>query len=158
MSLAVAEPKDSTPDALFAPRGNATEIETGDLLQPKFDANGLIPAIVSHTDTGAVLMFAWMNTDALARTLETSVAHFWSRSRGKLWMKGEESGNVLDVTAALTDCDQDVILLHARVRGDGVACHTGAVSCFYRKVELPDPANAGTAPTTPLRLKASGAW
>ena len=128
-------------DPAFERRGTTQEIEHGSLFQPKFDADGLIPAIVSDAATGTVLMFAWMDAQALARTIETRVGHFWSRSRGKLWKKGEESGNLLDVAELLTDCDQDVVLLRVHVRGDGVACHTGARSCFYRAVEL------GHAPT-----------
>ncbi len=104
--------------------------------QPKFDADGLIPAIVTDAASGGVLMFAWMNAEALALTMETRVGHFWSRSRGRLWKKGEDSGNVLDVAEILTDCDQDVVWLKVRVQGDGVACHTGARSCFYRALPL----------------------
>ena len=80
---------------LFAARGTPGEVETGLVFQPKFDADGLIPAIVTDAASGEVLMFAWMNAEALALTLETRVGHFWSRSRGKLWKKGEESGNLL---------------------------------------------------------------
>jgi phosphoribosyl-AMP cyclohydrolase len=116
----------------FAPRGTPHSIETGDVFQPKFDANGLIPAIVTDGGTGAVLMFAFMDATALSRTLETGSAHFWSRSRKKLWRKGEDSGNTLRVAEIRTDCDQDVLWLTATVAGDGVACHTGATSCFYR--------------------------
>ena len=123
----------------FAARGSATEVEQGLAFQPKFDVDGLIPAIVTDADTGVVLMFAWMNAEALALTLETRVAHFWSRSRAKLWKKGEESGNLLEVRGMRTDCDQDVVWVQARVAGDGVACHTGAASCFYRTLPLGGP-------------------
>ncbi len=119
----------------FAARGTAAEIEHGDVFMPKFDADGLIPAIVTDNASGAVLMFAWMNAEALQLTHTTRIAHFWTRSRGKLWKKGEESGNLLDVVTLQTDCDQDVVLVSATVRGAGVACHTGAVSCFYRQVD-----------------------
>jgi phosphoribosyl-AMP cyclohydrolase len=105
-------------------------------LQPKFDADGLIPAIVTDSGTGEVLMFAWMNEEALALTIETSVGHFWSRSRGALWKKGAESGNVLNVVEMRVDCDQDVVWLRVHVEGDGLACHTGRRSCFYRSVDL----------------------
>ncbi|MEM7774524.1 MAG: phosphoribosyl-AMP cyclohydrolase [Pseudomonadota bacterium] len=115
------------------------EIEGGSTFAPRFDANGLIAAIVTDQVRGDVLMFAWMNEEALTRTLETQVAHFWSRSRGKLWRKGEESGNTLSVVEIATDCDQDVVLLTVRVEGDGVACHTGVRSCFYRQLDLPNP-------------------
>lgn len=125
-----------TSEALFPPRGDSHAIEQGSEFQPKFDADGLIPAIVTDAASGEVLMFAWMNTEALALTLATRKAHFWTRSRKKLWLKGEESGNVLAVEEMRTDCDQDVIWLRVSVRGDGVACHTGARSCFYRTVDL----------------------
>jgi phosphoribosyl-AMP cyclohydrolase len=90
-------------------------------------------------------MFAWMDAIALALTIESSVGHFWSRSRGALWKKGEESGNVLNVVEMRVDCDQDVVWLRVRVGGDGVACHTGNRSCFYRSVPL------GSAPPASLR-------
>lgn len=118
----------------FAPRGTANDVETDNVFRPKFDGDGLIPAIVTDRVSGEVLMFAHMNGDALRATLATGIAHFWSRSRGKLWRKGEESGNVLTVAEVRTDCDQDVIWLIADVGGAGVACHTGARSCFYRRV------------------------
>jgi phosphoribosyl-AMP cyclohydrolase len=111
-------------------------VETSLRFEPKFDADGLIPAIVTDAASGEVLMFAWMNADALAATLETRVAHFWSRSRGKLWKKGEDSGNTLAVTEARVDCDQDILWLKVTVAGAGVACHTGARSCFYRALSL----------------------
>jgi phosphoribosyl-AMP cyclohydrolase len=125
----------------FAARTTTADIETGDIFQPKFDSDGLIPAIVTDAASGAVLMFAFMNATALRLTLETGVAHFWSRSRNKLWKKGEESGNFLNVAEMRTDCDQDVVWLTATVAGDGVACHTGAASCFYRVISgTPDAA------------------
>jgi phosphoribosyl-AMP cyclohydrolase len=125
---------DTPPAMLFAARGSATEIETGTVFQPKFDEHGLIAAIVTDAASGAVLMFAWMNATALRLTLDTRTAHFWSRSRRKLWLKGEESGNVLDIVDIRTDCDQDALLVRATLRGAGVACHTGAKSCFYRSL------------------------
>ena len=130
----------------FAERGSTEEVEQGLLFQPKFGADGLIPAIVTGTRSGEVLMFAWMNAEALALTLGSGVAHFWSRSRKSLWKKGEESGNTLRVTEARTDCDQDVIWLQAEVEGAGAACHTGASTCFYRAVPI------GAPPTSDLRL------
>jgi phosphoribosyl-AMP cyclohydrolase len=120
----------------FGPRGQKDAVEEGLTFQPKFDADGLIPAIVTESDTGEVLMFAWMNEEALARTLETGLGHFWSRSRRALWKKGEESGNLLKVVEMRTDCDQDVVWMRARVEGDGLACHTGRSSCFYRSIPL----------------------
>jgi phosphoribosyl-AMP cyclohydrolase len=127
----------------FSPRGTKDAIETGSELQPKFDADGLIPAIVTDDGTGEVLMFAWMNADALALTIETKLAHFWSRSRASLWKKGQESGNLLAVHELRMDCDQDVVWLRVAVAGNGVACHTGERSCFYRSVTL--GGNAGDA-------------
>jgi phosphoribosyl-AMP cyclohydrolase len=124
------------PASPFAPRGSSGEIEQGLLFQPKFDGEGLIPAIVSDAATGAVLMFAFMNAEALRLTIETRRAHFYSRSRAKLWQKGEESGNPLEVIEMRTDCDQDVVALRVEVLGAGAACHTGARSCFYRSVPL----------------------
>ena len=125
----------------FAQRGTKQDIESSTTFQPQFDAAGLIPAIVTDATTGNVLMFAWMNALALDRTLTSGLAHFWSRSRSKLWCKGEESGNTLQVREIRTDCDQDVLWLRAELNGDKVACHTGAVSCFYRTLKA-DPATA----------------
>ena len=107
--------------------------ETGDTLMPKFDAQGLLAAIVQDSLSGEVLMFAFMDAEALEQTRETKLAHFHSRSRGRLWQKGETSGNVLHVEEVLVDCDQDALLL--KVRPAGPACHTGERSCFYRKLE-----------------------
>ena len=120
----------------FAPRGATREIEAGLTFMPKFDASGLVPAVVTDADTGSVLMLAWMNADALQRTIQTSEAYFFSRSRDRLWRKGEESGNTMSVVEVRTDCDQDAIWLRVRLRGDGAACHTGQQSCFYRRVAL----------------------
>ncbi len=97
---------------------------------PKFDSNGLLSAVVQDSSTGKVLMVAFMDAEALAATRETGEAHFHSRSRGKLWKKGETSGNVLTVEDILVDCDQDALVL--KVVPAGPACHTGARSCFYR--------------------------
>jgi phosphoribosyl-AMP cyclohydrolase len=109
-------------------------IEEGRAFLPRFDGDGLIPAIVSDAQSGNVLMFAFMNRDALALTLQTGYAHFWTRSRQRIWRKGEESGNGLRVVEIRTDCDQDVVWLRATVEGNGVACHTGRESCFYRRI------------------------
>jgi phosphoribosyl-AMP cyclohydrolase len=130
----------SLPPPGFEPRGSTAEVEQGLAFQPKFDADGLIGAIVSDANSGEVLMFAWMNAEALALTLRSGLAHFWSRSRRRLWKKGEDSGNLLRVSEVRTDCDQDVLWLRVAVEGPGVACHTGARSCFYRKLRLPPPA------------------
>ncbi len=116
----------------FTARDDAADIEEGAEFAPKFDADGLIPAIVTDAESGDVLMFAWMNAEALAATLGDGVATFYSRSRGKLWRKGETSGETLKVLEARTDCDQDVIWLKVAPQGRGAACHTGRRSCFYR--------------------------
>ncbi|WP_375428123.1 phosphoribosyl-AMP cyclohydrolase [uncultured Sphingomonas sp.] len=107
--------------------------ETGLDLDPKYDAAGLITAVATDAATGELLMVAHMNADALAATRATGEAHFWSRSRGRLWRKGETSGNVLRVREIRVDCDQDALWL--LVDPTGPACHTGARSCFYRRVE-----------------------
>jgi phosphoribosyl-AMP cyclohydrolase len=111
------------------------ELENGTGFTPRFDANGLMAAIVTEASSGDVLMLAFMNEEALRRTLKTGEAHFWSRSRGKLWRKGETSGNLLRVIEVRTDCDQDCVLLRVEIAGDEAACHTGRKSCFYRRVE-----------------------
>jgi phosphoribosyl-AMP cyclohydrolase len=121
----------------FPARGSDREIETGSVFTPKFDEHGLIACIVTDAGDGALLMFAHMNEEALARTLETGEAWFWSRSRGQLWRKGETSGNTLAVAEIRVDCDQDAIQLKVKVGGKGLACHTGARSCFYRSVVKP---------------------
>ena len=100
------------------------------MIELKFDERGLIPAVVQDKDTGEVLMVAWMNAEALEKTRSTGQAHFWSRSRMKLWRKGETSGNVLSVHEIRADCDADTLLL--KVKPAGPACHTGERSCFYR--------------------------
>ncbi|HMO26989.1 MAG TPA: phosphoribosyl-AMP cyclohydrolase [Tepidisphaeraceae bacterium] len=97
----------------------------------KFDDQGLIPAIAQDHVSGKVLMVAWMNRESLARTLETRKVHYWSRSRKKLWFKGEESGNVQLLKGLRTDCDKDVLLLQIEQIG-GAACHEGYESCFFR--------------------------
>lgn len=113
-------------------------LEQGQALTPRFDGNGLIAAIATDAVSGDVLMFAWMNADALSRSIETGLAHFWSRSRRTLWKKGEESGNELEIEEMRVDCDQDAIWMKVRVKGRGAACHTGTRSCFYRRVALGD--------------------
>lgn len=136
--------------AKFAPRGTPEEIERGHSFQPKFDGEGLIPAIVSDAASGDVVMFAWMNADALALTIETGIAHFWTRSRRRIWKKGEESGNTLQVVELRVDCDQDALWLKVRIGGHGAACHTGQRSCFYRSVPI------GAPPDGTLALQHTG--
>jgi phosphoribosyl-AMP cyclohydrolase len=108
----------------------ASDPEQGTQFAPKFDGNGLLTAVAVSAETGEVLMVAFMDREALDRTLETGLAHFHSRSRGRLWMKGETSGHVLRIESVLVDCDQDCLVL--KVLPEGPACHTGARSCFYR--------------------------
>jgi phosphoribosyl-AMP cyclohydrolase len=111
----------------------SAERENGSTFAPKFDADGLLTAVVVDDRTGEVLVVAHMNDDALSQTLETGHVTFWSRSRQRLWMKGESSGNVLTVRDVLVDCDQDALVIRAQPAGP--TCHTGATSCFYRRVE-----------------------
>lgn len=103
-----------------------------DMFSPKFDSAGLLTAVVTHAGSGALLMVAHMNADAIERTRQTGRAHFWSRSRQSLWLKGETSGNFLEVQEMLVDCDQDCLWLKAVPAGP--ACHTGADSCFFRRL------------------------
>ena len=109
------------------------EIETGTTFQPKFDPDGLIPAIAQDADTGQILMLAYMNKQALQETIKTQKGVYYSRSRKKLWHKGEESGAVQQVREILTDCDQDCIILKVKVSHG--QCHVGYQSCFYRKIK-----------------------
>ncbi|MDP3514163.1 MAG: phosphoribosyl-AMP cyclohydrolase [Sulfuritalea sp.] len=99
-----------------------------------WDAQGLVPAIAQDAATGEVLMFAWMNRQALALTAETGHAVYWSRSRGRLWHKGEESGHTQQVLELRVDCDKDVVLMKIEQSG-GIACHTGRRSCFFNRLE-----------------------
>jgi len=110
-------------------------LEHGQVLAPQFDAAGLIPAIATHAETGEVLMLAYMNAEALERTLATGEVYYFSRSRNELWHKGATSGQIQLVEEILIDCDQDAILLKVTPEGDGGACHTGARTCFYRAIE-----------------------
>lgn len=112
---------------------DAAEREKGTSFTPKFNSSGLLTAVVTDKSDGAVLMVAFMNAEALAKTRETGFAHFYSRSRAGLWMKGETSGHVLAVEEILVDCDQDALVL--RVTPAGPACHTGERTCFYRKLD-----------------------
>lgn len=114
---------------------SSPQVEETTEFTPRFDASGLLPAIVTDATSGDVVMFAWVNAEALDRTLATGVAHYWSRSRQALWKKGETSGNVQSIKEIRVDCDQDVLWFTVETHGDGVNCHTGARSCFYRRVE-----------------------
>ena len=120
---------------VFPARTSSAEIELGSTLQPKFSPDGLIPCITQDVQSGEVLMFAFMNAESLAHTLSTGKATYWSRSRQKLWVKGEESGNVQLVRELRTDCDQDVLLIKVEQAGPvNASCHNGYKSCFYRKL------------------------
>jgi len=130
----------------FAPGADEETVETGIAFSPRFDAGGLIVAVAADADSGEILMVAHMNREALARTIATGNAWFWSRSRRTLWRKGEDSGNTLAVAEMRVDCDQDAILIKVRVAGAGVACHRGYRSCFYRSVPV------GAAPMPDLAL------
>jgi phosphoribosyl-AMP cyclohydrolase len=122
--------KDSVISALEST--DQTLREQGSVFMPRFDSNGLVTAVAVDYTSGRLLMLAHMNADAIARTRETGNAHFYSRSRGRLWMKGETSGHVLRVIEMRVDCDQDAIELV--VDAAGPACHTLAQSCFYRRI------------------------
>jgi phosphoribosyl-AMP cyclohydrolase len=111
------------------------EIEEGTAFTPKFAEDGLMPVITISAKTGKVLMLAYMNREALDKTLETHEAHYWSRSRNELWHKGATSGHIQKVISIKTDCDQDTLLLTVEMT-DETSCHTGRESCFYREVDL----------------------
>ncbi|RLQ87989.1 phosphoribosyl-AMP cyclohydrolase [Notoacmeibacter ruber] len=121
-----------------APPREKTELEEGALFSPRFDANGLVTAVVTDAEDNTLLMVAHMNAEALSKTLSTGIAHYWSRSRQSLWKKGETSGNRQHVIEMRTDCDQDVVHLKVRVEGHAATCHTGRRSCFYRIVLTDD--------------------
>ena len=128
MTLTFADPKALDHDA----------IEEGATFAPRFDAHGLITVVTTEAGTNTVLMVAHMNAETLSLTLETGIAHYWSRSRKSVWKKGETSGEVQEVVELRTDCDQDCIVMVVRQTGRGAACHTGRKSCFYRKVIVAD--------------------
>ena len=116
------------------------ELEEGTAFAPRFDAAGLVTVVTVEAGSNDVLMLAHMNAEALSLTLETGIAHYWSRSRGKIWKKGETSGELQQVVELRTDCDQDAIVLVVNQTGRGAACHTGRQSCFYRRAVLADGA------------------
>ncbi|NHK28568.1 phosphoribosyl-AMP cyclohydrolase [Parvularcula flava] len=111
-------------------------IEETSAFTPRFNEAGLIPAIAQDAMTGDILMMAWMNSEAIEKTLETQEVHYWSRSRGELWHKGATSGHIQTLVSMHVDCDQDVVLV--KVTQTGAACHTGRDTCFYRKVTKDD--------------------
>jgi len=116
------------------PSKDKVMLEEGGVLSPRFDDNGLVTAVVTDARDGMLLMVAHMNSEALALTIETGIAHYWSRSRAALWKKGETSGNLQQVVEIRTDCDQDALWLRVNVSGHDATCHTGRRSCFYRKI------------------------
>ena len=120
---------------MFKKRDNIREVEEGKYLSPKFDENGLIPVITTDFQTGDILMLGYMNDEALKKTIESKEAHYWSRSRNKVWHKGEISGFVQKVIEIKIDDDQDAIWLSVDI-GKGASCHVGYRSCFYRSIPL----------------------
>ena len=119
---------------MSAASAEARAREEGVAFAPRFDAQGLIVCVTVEAASKEVLMVAYMNELALAKTIETGEAHYWSLSRKSLWRKGETSGQVQRVVSLSVDCDQDALLLEVEPGGDGKACHTGRKSCFYRKL------------------------
>jgi phosphoribosyl-AMP cyclohydrolase len=141
MPFEFADPQSLSHDAL----------EEGDVFAPRFDEKGLITAVAVEASSGAVLMLAHMNAEALRLTLETREVHYFSRSRGHLWKKGETSGEVQKLVGMRVDCDQDALLVMVEQTGRGAACHSGRKTCFYRMVTTEDGA-ARLAPTGEPRL------
>jgi phosphoribosyl-AMP cyclohydrolase len=120
---------------MFKKRDNIREVEEGKYLSPKFDKNGLIPVITTDFQTGDILMHGYMNDEALKKTIETKEVHYWSRSRKKIWHKGQVSGFVQIVKEIRIDDDQDSVWLSVDI-GSGASCHVGYRSCFYRSIPL----------------------
>ena len=141
MSIAFADPKTLDHAAL----------EEGTAFAPRFDSQGLITVVTVEDGSQDVLMVAHMNAETLSLTLQTGIAHYWSRSRQSIWKKGETSGELQEVVELRTDCDQDCIVMTVRQTGRGAACHTGRKSCFYRRVTL-DEGVAGLEDTGLPRL------
>ena len=133
MATDKAKPTGAT---LFDARTSVEQVEEGTALAPKFDDEGLIPCVTTDADTGEVLMLGFMNAEALERTIATSEAHYWSRSRQCLWHKGASSGLVQKIVEMRIDDDQDAVWLRVQVAGSGASCHVGYRSCFYRSVSL----------------------
>lgn len=131
----------------FARRISVEQVEESRDLAPKFDAEGLLPVVTTDAGTGEVLMLGYMNAEALARTIETGEAHYWSRSRKTLWHKGATSGLVQKVVDLRIDDDQDAVWLAVEVAGSGASCHVGYRSCFYRSIPT------GAAPSPSLKLE-----
>jgi phosphoribosyl-AMP cyclohydrolase len=133
----------------FAARTSVEQVEEGNELAPKFDSNGCLPCITRHAETGEILMFAFMNDEALKLSISTKLAHYWSRSRKQLWKKGETSGMFQHIERILIDDDQDCVILDVTlarptIGGEEASCHVGYRSCFYRQIE---PATEGVTPS-----------
>lgn len=141
----------SKDSALFPALGSKSEAEGGSVLAPRFGTDGTVTCVTVDADTGDVLMVGHMSAESLALTVETGEGWYWSRSRGELWHKGATSGNVQKVVDLLVDCDQDALVMKVRVDGHGATCHTGRMSCFYRRVPLGQRAADG-----PVRLEGTG--
>jgi phosphoribosyl-AMP cyclohydrolase len=122
----------------FATAETKRDLEEGSGFAPRFGPDGLLTCVATDADTGELLMVAHMNAEALARTIETGEAWYWSRSRGELWHKGATSGQIQTIVEMRVDCDQDALWIRVRVGGDGGCCHTGRRSCFYRRVASSD--------------------
>jgi phosphoribosyl-AMP cyclohydrolase len=120
--------------AFFPSPGTKAELEEGDVLTPRFDKDGLVVCVTLDARDNSILMLAYMNAEALKLTLESGIAHYWSRSRQSLWRKGDTSGQTQKVLEMRVDCDQDALLMKVEPGGNGGACHTGRRSCFYRKI------------------------
>ena len=120
---------------MFKKRDNIKDVEEGKYLAPKFDENGLIPVITTDFNGGGILMHGYMNAESLKKTIETKEAHYWSRSRGKIWRKGEVSGFIQKVKEIKIDDDQDSVWMSVDI-GNGGSCHVGYRSCFYRSIPL----------------------
>lgn len=121
---------------IFEAPADKSALEEGAAFTPKFGADGLVVCITTDFATGDILMVAYMNAESLKLSLDTGVAHYWSRSRKSLWRKGDTSGQVQTIVEMRTDCDQDAVQIKVVTGGDGKACHTGRRSCFYRRVQL----------------------
>jgi phosphoribosyl-AMP cyclohydrolase len=123
----------------FAVPGSHSEVEEGHRLDARFGADGLVAAVVTDFETGDVVMLAWMNEEALAKTIETGEGWYWSRSRKELWHKGATSGHAQTVKEMRVDCDQDAVWIKVSTAGTGANCHTGRKGCFYRTVPVGQP-------------------
>jgi phosphoribosyl-AMP cyclohydrolase len=148
----MTETKASPVTPRFAAPGSHAEVEEGTTLMPRFGADGLIAAVVTDFDTGEVVMLAWMNAEALAKTIETGEGWYWSRSRQELWHKGATSGHAQTVHEMRVDCDQDAVLIKVTTAGTGANCHTGRKGCFYRTV----PVGQKVDPTLALDFTGDG--